>query len=368
MERAIRFKHTGDGEAEVTHVGEEVRRGISLDELSQMDLSDNLPNTPESRRARVALAEAVVRGPAEEGYESYLRSGKDWLTEEQRAQTTATTGGGYIVPASFAKAFLVSLKQVDPIFSVATPVPTTRGSAMSMPIDDDTNTATIVAENAASLSNVDVVFGNIAWSKASQWRSGMVCVSNELLQDTAFDIAAMLGKTFARRMARGIGAAMVAQLLTDTDSALIAAATGAVTLDEVLSLMGSLDAAFVNASSFCMAFATYVSLLKQKASTGGQYMVEAEVDAEGFPTLFGRRVYLSPSFPALGAANKVITFGDHTKMFFRQVVNSLAVKSFAERYAEYNQTAFESYWRVDFKLAKATNAPLPVRNIVCHGS
>jgi HK97 family phage major capsid protein len=115
-----------------------------------------------------------------------------------------------------------------------------------------------------------------------------------------------------------------------------------------------------------MSFSSYIAFLKQKGSTGGSYLLEPELDVQGYPTLFGRRVYLSPSFPAIAALAKSIAFGDMSRFIRRQVRNSLSVKVYIERYAEVAQIAYESFLRTDGKLAKATNSPLPVRLLQCH--
>ena len=185
-------------------------QGPTVDELmEQLALEPPEHLTPEQRRSRVAAYRDLVEGPWERGFRSYLRSGKDFLTDEQRALSTATTGGGYLAPASFASAFTVSLKQHDEIFEAASLIETDRGTAFALPIDDETSAvAAVVAESGTSNATA-AVFDHVAFAKCPQFRSGMVVVPMELVQDSAYDLESLLANSFGRRMARGAGAAFI---------------------------------------------------------------------------------------------------------------------------------------------------------------
>jgi len=62
---------------------------------------------------------------------------------------------------------------------------------------------------------------------------------------------------------------------------------------------------------------------------------------------------------AIATGEKAVSFGDHSRFVRRQVRNSLAVKVYIERYAEFGQQAYESFWRVDGNLLKSgTTTPV----------
>jgi HK97 family phage major capsid protein len=133
-----------------------------------------------------------------------------------------------------------------------------------------------------------------------------------------------------------------------------------------MSLVGSVDPAFMLVGTFMMNPSTLLFLQKLKGSTGGSYLIESKTDAQGYPLLFGRRVYCSPSYPVIGALAKVASFGDHTKFVSREVRNSLAVRAYTERYAEFGQVGYEAHWQIQGDLAKSSAGPLPVRLLQCH--
>ena len=84
--------------------------------------------------------------------------------------------------------------------------------------------------------------------------------------------------------------------------------------------------------------------------------------------LFDFSVYMSSSMANIEANAKPIAFGDLSRFIRRQVRNSLAVKTYVERYAPSGQIAWEGFLRVDGRLAKAANAPLPIRLLACAGT
>jgi HK97 family phage major capsid protein len=117
---------------------------------------------------------------------------------------------------------------------------------------------------------------------------------------------------------------------------------------------------------------SFGKIAKIKASTGGSFMFPSQVDAQGRPLLLGKVVYLSPSMPDMTASNTAVAFGDLSRFVRREVENSLSLKVFRERYAEYGQVGYQAFWRLDGKLIipPPSGSPLvqisPVRYITQH--
>lgn len=366
-------KFSGDGTMTETLLDDERREieriAARLGEERVFNFSDeDHPLTMEERRTRIAQLESSIRrtidGPREQALEDYLRSG------EVRAQTTATDAGGRVlVPQSFVKLFLDALIGGDGIFDAATVVTTGNGSAATLPLDDDSGAASaIVAENADSNTGVDAVFDCIAFGPTPTYRSGRVLGSIELATDSAFNLTGLLAANFGRRHARGIGAAFTATLLTQATLGKTTAAAAAITPDEILDLMASLDSVWAARGSFLMNFATFISIAKVKATGGGAYLAPIGTDPQGRPTLFSRPVFISPSMPAMTAGLKSVAFGDLSRFIRREVANSLSMQVYSERYITAGQYGYESFWRVDGALAKPSNGPIPVRYLAQAGS
>jgi HK97 family phage major capsid protein len=343
----------------------------SLDDvLSQLEAEASMPLTMQEKRQRLALFEASQssqRNEREAIFDDYLRRGPDALVEA-RAQAVGTdSAGGFLTPASFADRFTASLQAYDELFDVATLVETDKGTAFSFPMDDDTQAvATIVAENAQSLTNSPVTFGNVAFNRCPTWRGGHIVASMELAADSAFPLSNVLADLFGRRFARGVGAQFVTNLIADSTVGATTASPTIITGSEIIDLIASCDPAYQRSGGFLLRDATTTALRKQTANTAGNFLGMFGRDSSGRKTLFDYPIYESPSMPAIGASAKCVAFGDLSRFIRRQVRDSLTMKTYTEKYATSGGIGWEAFLRCDGKLAKATNSPLPIRLLQCH--
>lgn len=149
----------------------------------------------------------------ERAFIDYLRTGTpnaDLM--ELRAQSEGTgSEGGYTVPESFRTKLVERMKAVGGILGAVETITTSDGRPMPFPtIDDTANEAEIVAENAAPVGGADLVFGEKvlgAYKYMSVGAGGLpLRVSWELLQDSAFDIEALLVRLLGKRIARAMSA------------------------------------------------------------------------------------------------------------------------------------------------------------------
>lgn len=323
---------------------------------------EELRATPEGRRTLMAERLQLIEGPREKLFRAYLANGKDALGEDHEARALSEgtgSAGGYLVASSFYGTFLAALKKYDGIFDAASVLPTTDGTQMSMPLDDDSGQSSSVIAESGSSTAVDSVYDQVSWAKTPMHRSGEVRYPIELAQDSFFDMPTMLARSFARRFARGVGATHTATLLTAAALGKTAAAVNAVTGDELLDLVSSVDPAYAQNGAFLLNLATMTSLRKLKGATSGDYLLDIDTDAQGRPTIFGYTCYISPSMPNMTTGQKTILFGDLSRFYRRE--GPLVTKVSIERYAELGQRSAQGFWRVDGQLAKSANSPVPVK-------
>ena len=230
-----------------------------------------------------------------------------------------------MTPASFCGHVHGIAETTDELFDAATLFETDYGTSCGFPTDDDTSSsASLVAENAQSVTNSPVAFDNVAFGRCPTWRSGHIVTSMELAADSAYPLSTVLAGMFGRRMARGVGAQFITNLIADSDVGVTAAAQGSVTGDELLDLIASVDPAYAVNGGFLLNISTLTGLRKAKASTAGCYLIDIDRDPNtGRTTLFDYPVYISPSLANMGASAKPIAFGDLSRFIRRQVRNSL---------------------------------------------
>ena len=234
---------------------------------------------------------------------------------------------------------------------------------MTLPTINDTSAkATIVAEYNQSTKKTPSFGSEIL--KAYTYRTPIVPVSQELLQDSGFNLEQLLGGLLAESFGRGInedltigsGTSKPKGIITSaTDSGTKATATG-VTLDNVIDLIKSVDSAYARNGKFMFNRDTLYSLIKIKDSTGRYIWQEGARD--GTPaTLFGKSYVLNDDIPSIGAGNSSILFGDFSKYKIRMVKDFRVIR-LNELLAEYLSIGLFGFARIDGVLLDAGTHPI----------
>ncbi len=140
---------------------------------------------------------------------AHLRArGRDSEMDIKMAQSEGTpAAGGYLVPDGFRTKLVERMKAYGGIANVAEEFNTSTGAPIEWPtIDDTANVGEIVAEGGTFASGADMTFGTAdlgAYKYMSGGASNLpVRVSVELLQDSAFDVEALVSKLLGIRIGR----------------------------------------------------------------------------------------------------------------------------------------------------------------------
>lgn len=147
----------------------------------------------------------------------------------------------------------------------------------------------------------------------------IIKVSEELLNDSEFDLQALIATSFARAYAEaeepaylsgtGITAHQPTGVLVDAQTGVTTAAATAIVSDELLDLYYALKAGYRASASFLMENTTEKALRKLKNSTTGDYMWQPGLTSGQPNTLLGRPVEISDYMPQIAAGAKSIAFG-----------------------------------------------------------
>jgi HK97 family phage major capsid protein len=275
-----------------------------------------------------------------------LRATAANLTPEMRAQLTTTgAAGGYTVPTELADFIIRSMKAWGPMYdgSIVTDMTTASGNAFNIPtVDDTANEAALRAEGAALVDDGsgDVVVGQKTLN-AYVYATPIIQFSMELAQDSAFGVEPLLGDLIGERLGRianrrnttGSGVNQPNGIVTASSLGKTAAATAAITFDELLDLEHSVDPAYRVSPKCAYMFNdnTLLALRKLKDAEN-RYIWQAGNVQQGVPaTLNGRRYHINQHMDSLAAAKKVAIFGDLGKYFVRKVGQPL-IGVLRERY------------------------------------
>ena len=347
--------------------------------LSDYDKADKAVEAEEryqdiSRRQaeeQVARRDATICQQLGEEYRrafgDYLLNGASGISQESRGAIEragiAGLAGGLIIPKTLASEIEVALKSYGGMFEAASIITTSHGGDLILPTINDTEAkATIVSEYDQSTRRAPS-FGSVTL-KAYTYRTPIVPVSQELLQDSAFNLDALLSTLLAESFARGINADLTNGTGTGKPTGVVNAAVdsgakpaaASITLDNIIDLIKSVNSAYARNGKFMFNRNTLWELAKIKDQSGRYIWHESTRD--GSPaTLFGKEYILNDDIADIGAGNTSVLFGDFSKYKIRMVQNFRVVR-LNELLAEYLSIGLFGFARVDGNLLDAGTNPI----------
>ena len=345
-------------EADVVALGKEVER---LERQAAIDLelsratSDPITNAPgkgekeKTGRASAEYKKAFWNAMRTRGNEGLDPNVKNAL------QIGTDTEGGYLVPDEFERTLVEALEEEN-IFRTLANVITTSSGDRKIPVVASKGTASWIDEEGA-IPESDDAFGQVS---IGAYKLGtLIKVSEELLNDSVFNLESYISREFARRIGNkeeeafftGDGAGKPTGILAATGGAQVGtttAGTAAITIDEVLDLFYSLGAPYRNRAVFVLNDATVKAIRKLKDGNG-QYLWQPSLQAGTPDTILNRPLYTSAYVPAIAAGAKTVVFGDFSYYWVADRQGRV-FKRLNELYAVTGQVGFVATQRVDGKL------------------
>jgi HK97 family phage major capsid protein len=263
--------------------------------------------------------------------------------------------GGYLVPDEYERTLIEALEEKNIFRRLAHVIHTSSGER-KIPVSVSKGTAAWIDEEAAYPESDDS-FGQVSISAYKL--ATMIKISEELLNDSVFNMPAYISKEFARRIGAaeeeafftGNGTGKPLGILAATGGAqtgVTAASSTAVTFDEIIDLYYSLRAPYRQDGVFIMNDATIKTLRKLKNGSG-DYIWQPSVTLGAPDRVLNRPVYTSQYMPTLAAGAKAILFGD-LSYYWVADREGRQFKRLNELYAATGQVGFLASERVDGKL------------------
>jgi len=252
---------------------------------------------------------------------------------EVRAQTTTSAAGGYTIPTELAAILTKSMAMWGPMYSgdVATSLETNGGGAITMPTVDDTASTAGAHTEGATLTDdggKDVVFGSKtleSYAFDTEW----LRISKELADDSIFAMEQVIGDLLGERLGRianlqlttGSGSSAPNGVVTASSLGKTAAGVAAVTGDEIMDLLHSVNPAHRDGPKVGFMFndSTLAAIRKLKDGSGN-YLWQMGNVQQGIPgTLLGYNYRINQAMASLATGQKVMLFGDFGKYYVRKV-------------------------------------------------
>lgn len=301
-------------------------------------------------------------------FKDYLLRGGNGISAESRTlfeKRAGITGlsAGVIVPAKLADRIEIALKAYGGMFEAGTILSTATGGDLIMPTVNDTSAKAIVVPEYNQSTKSAPSFGSETF-KAYTYRTPIVPVSLELLQDSSFDLENLLSSLLADSFGRGINEDLTIGSGTNKPKGIVGWATAseakpaaaAITLDDIIDLIKGVDSAYARNGKFMFNRNTLWSLVKIKDTTGRYIWQEGARDGTP-PTLFGKNYILNDDMADIGASNASMLFGDLSKYKIRMVKNFRVIR-LNELLAEYLSIGLFGFARADGILLDAGTHPV----------
>jgi HK97 family phage major capsid protein len=266
--------------------------------------------------------------------------------------------GGYLVPDEYERTLVEALEEENIFRQMAKVIKTSSGDR-KIPVVATKGTASWIDEEGAYPESDDS-FGQVS---IGAYKLGtMIKVSEELLNDSVFDLQSYISREFARRIGAkeeeafftGDGKGKPLGVLTATGGAetgVTAASATAVTADELMDLYYSLKSPYRKKSVWVLNDSTIKAIRKLKDSNG-QYLWQPSLTAGTPDTILGRPVKTSAYMPAIAAGAKTIAFGDFSYYWIADR-QGRSFKRLNELFAATGQVGFLASQRVDGKMILA---------------
>ena len=344
-------------EADVVALGKEIDR---LERQAAIDREMDQP-TASPLVSRPVTPSAQRQGRASDEYKSAF-----WGMIRNRVASPSVMNslhigddneGGYLVPDEYERTLVQGLEEENVLRSLCTVIQTSSGDR-KIPLVASHGTASWVDEEG-TIPDSDDTFGQI--TIGAHKVATMIKVSDELLQDSVFNIESYIAAEFARRIGAAEEEAFITGNGTGKPTGLLHATNGAgigvttngntPTADEIFDLIHSIKSVYRKKAVFLLNDSTLKALRKLKDGQG-QYLWQPGLK-EGQPdTLLNYRLVTSPFMPEIDSGNKVILFGDF-KSYWIADRQGRSFQRLNELYAATGQVGFRATQRVDGRLVLA---------------
>lgn len=318
-----------------------IEREQKISDAEKRALESRRPNsgndsqiiTPIDPEYRTVFAKAICgqTGSMSNEERAVLQRG---MTEFRTQTAGTTTAGGYTVPTTLADFIIRSMLAWGPMYNeeICTSIVTSSGNPMKIPTVNDTAVSAVAHTEGAALTDdgsADVTFGQKSLD-AYAYDTKFIRWSWELDMDGIFSMEQLLGSLLGERLGRianlklttGNGTTEPNGIVTATAAGKTTAGVAAVTADEVLDFVHSIDPAYRASPKARAMFNDSTLLALRKLKDGqGNYLITEAPDGSGRLRVGAVSVpySINQAMASMATGNKFMLFGDFSKYYVRKV-------------------------------------------------
>jgi HK97 family phage major capsid protein len=298
--------------------------------------------------------------------DQYLRTGTVDANQETRALTVS--GAGVVGDRPFYGQLVTAMKAYAGVRQAGAMIlPTTDGNPLTIPtMSDVSNKGRLVGEGTTNNNATDSTLGNITLG-GYKFDSDWIKLSIELLQDAGFPVEATIlaqageriGRAFNIYSTTGTGSGQPKGFVTAGGVGKTLASVNALTYDELIDFVHSLDAAYRNTGKAQVQLHdTTLSSIRKLKDGNGRYIWSAGETGQPSRILdYGYTVNNDMGQLADGAGTVVAAFGDFSRYFVRDVTQTAIIRA-DELFAADGLVGYKIFQRMDSNLADTSAVKL----------
>lgn len=253
--------------------------------------------------------------------------------QEVRQQLTTTgASGGFLVPTELSDQIIVAMEATGPMYDpdFIFEITTGSGAEMDVPALDDTGD-TSTSQKAEADDVADDGSGDIELAQrvlnAYMFDTPFVKWSMEMGTDSIVNVEKLLARVLGMRLGKianqqltvGTGTNAPNGVVNASGLGITAAAAAAITSDELLDLVHSVNSIYRPGASFMMNDLTVKAVRKLKDGDGNYLWSDGDFQKSIPSSLLGHRVAINDAMAGMATGEKPITFGDMKQYYVRKV-------------------------------------------------
>ena len=305
-------------------------------------------------------SDAAKAEEAAKAFERYYRYGdKSAMIAAKAAMNEGTSSeGGYLVPRGYSNEVVAAINEASVLRAAGARVINVGGTnSFRVPKLINSTTGAVLTSEGSGYDEQEPTVGEenfvpykiTALSKVSEelLADSRVNVFGEFIQPDAVNRFIIKENSY---FATGTGSSQPQGLFVGASVGVTAAATNAITIDEVIDLYHSMATQYRSRAAWVMNDATLKVIRKYRENgTTGAFLWQPAISAGQPETIMGRPVYTVTTAPTIATGNKVIAFGDMS-YFWIADFGQLTFQRLDELYAANGQVGFRWAKRLDSRV------------------
>ena len=352
---------TDDEAQELAEIRDDVKKIKEALQIAE-EIKDEKKELKEEEGATMAeekeLKENACKEKAEKrAFEEYVRG---VVNERGTDVVLDKAQNGAVIPVTIANKIIAKVYDICPILERSTKY-NVKGKLVVPFYDENSNAITVTyAEEFEELTSSVGKFDKI---ELGGFLAGtLTLISKSLINNAQFNITDFIVERMAYAIKRfiedqllngyaGTGASTGVTGLTTLNAAVTAAATTAITADEVVRLHDAVKDDFQANAIWIMSPATRTALRTLKSNTG-YYLLNDDVSTPFGTSILGKPVYVSDNMPDMAAGKTAIYYGDMSGLATK-FSEEMTIEVLREKYATQHAVGVVGWLEFDAKVEDA---------------